>query len=242
MAHRLVALLFSCGLMVSAASSRALEIPYLAQRVTDLANILDAAAESRLDAQLKELEASTGAQVAVLTIPSLDGEVIEDFSLRVVEEWQLGREGQDDGVLLLVAREDRKVRIEVGYGLEGSLTDLQSKRIIDGLMVPEFRRGDFAAGIEAAASAIGGAIRGEVDSIPQLASSSDSSGGNGIGPGGCFWMVFFFGFWLLSAFSGRGGKGRGGWIVRSGGGGGFSGGGFSGGGGSFGGGGASGRW
>lgn len=228
-------------LALSTVSSSALEVPYLSHRVTDQAGILDSAAESRLEEQLKQLETSTGAQVAVLTIPSLDGEVLEDFSLRVVEEWRLGRDDEDDGVLVLVARDDRKVRIEVGYGLEGAITDLQSKRIIDGLMVPEFRQGDFAGGIEAAVGAIGGAIRGEPDAIPVSASSSDSSGGSD--PITIFWLAIFFLFWILSAFSKKGRRGGGGgWIIGSGGGGGFSGGGFSGGGGSFGGGGASGSW
>lgn len=227
---------------VSTVSAWALEIPYLSQRVTDQAQILDSGAESRLEDQLKQLETSTGAQVAVLTIPSLEGEVLEDYSLRVVEEWQLGRDDEDDGVLVLVARDDRKVRIEVGYGLEGAITDLQSKRIIDGLMVPEFRRGDFAAGIEAAVRAIGGAIRGEADAIPQPVSSarSDSSGGSD-SVAIFFWLAISL-FWIFSAFSKKGRRGGGGgWIIGSGGGG-FSGGGFSGGGGSFGGGGASGSW
>ena len=172
--------LVACGLaallLSFARPSAALEVPYLAQRVTDLANLLPIEAESRLEAKLKTLESETGAQVAVLTVPSLEGEVIEDFSLRVAETWQLGRETQDDGVLVLVARDDRRVRIEVGYGLEGAITDLQSRRIIDGLMVPRFRQGDFAGGIEAAVNAVAGAVRGESDAIPPEPSSACHGG------------------------------------------------------------------
>ncbi|MEM8934037.1 MAG: TPM domain-containing protein [Acidobacteriota bacterium] len=154
---------------------RALDVPFLAQRVTDLAELLDPASEQRLEGLLQAIEGETGAQVAVLTVPSLDGEVLEDYAIRVVETWQLGRDGVDDGVLVLVARDDRKVRIEVGYGLEGTITDLTSRQIIDGAIVPAFRRGDFVGGIEAAVDAIGGAIRGEPDAVPVVSTSSDRS-------------------------------------------------------------------
>ncbi|MEM7354877.1 MAG: TPM domain-containing protein, partial [Acidobacteriota bacterium] len=99
-----------------AAALPALEVPYLAGRVNDLAGLLDATVEQQIEAKLEQLEKETGAQVAVLTLASLEDEPVEDFALRVVETWKLGREGIDDGALLLISRDDRKIRIEVGYG------------------------------------------------------------------------------------------------------------------------------
>lgn len=150
----------------------ALQVPYLSGRVVDQAGLLGEAARARITSILEQLEQSKGAQVAVLTIPSLQGELLENFSIRVVETWKLGRQDVDDGVLLLVARDDRKMRIEVGYGLEGVLTDLSSRRVIDNLMVPSFRDGDFEGGIESAVKAISGAIRGEADAIPAVSSGA----------------------------------------------------------------------
>ncbi|MEM7352033.1 MAG: TPM domain-containing protein, partial [Acidobacteriota bacterium] len=105
---------------------------------------------------------------------SLEDEPVEDFALRVVETWKLGREGIDDGALLLISRDDRKIRIEVGYGLEPTLTDVRSKRIVSNLMVPRFRGGDFGGGVTAAVEVIDATVRGQEDLIPpQLAGSSD---------------------------------------------------------------------
>ena len=151
--------------MVAAAA--ALEVPYLSGRVNDQAAMLDDAFEEQLEEQLRLLEEETGAQVAVLTIASLEGDPIEDYSIRVVQTWKLGREGVDDGVLLLIARDDRRMRIEVGYGLEGALTDAQAGRIIDGLMTPRFRDGDFEGGVGAAVTAISAAVRGEALELPE---------------------------------------------------------------------------
>jgi uncharacterized protein len=155
----------------------ALEVPFLSGRVNDQASLLDSAAVQRIEASLASLEAETGAQVVVLTIPSLDGEVLEDFSIRVVEQWKLGRAGVDDGVLLLVARDDRKLRIEVGYGLEGALPDVVARRIIDEIIVPEFRNGDFEGGIEAGVAALAGVVRGEELPPPPARSSGGGKGG-----------------------------------------------------------------
>ncbi len=150
-----------------AAAAAGLEVPYLAGRVNDQAAMLGDAFKQELEERLRVLEEETGAQVAVLTIPSLEGEPIEDFSIRVVQTWKLGREGADDGVLILIVRDDRKMRIEVGYGLEGALTDAQAGRIIDGLMAPRFREGDFEGGIGAAVDAISAAVRGEALELPE---------------------------------------------------------------------------
>ena len=151
--------------LTCAAVSWALEVPFLGGRVNDYANMMSAQAESELEVRLAEFEQRSGSQVAVLTIPTLDGEVLEEYSLRVAETWGLGREGVDDGVLLLIARDDRKMRIEVGYGLEPNLTDAQSGRILRNVMQPRFRDGDFDGGIAAGIDAIVGTLEG-ADVIP----------------------------------------------------------------------------
>lgn len=148
------------ALVLAATAAAVLPVPPLEHRVTDRAELLSADAVNRVEETLAQLERDTGAQVAVLTVPGLAFEPIEDYSMRVVEAWQLGRGEQDDGVLLLVAKDERRIRIEVGYGLEGVLTDLECGRIIDNVMQPAFRSGDFAAGIEQAVAVIGGEIRG----------------------------------------------------------------------------------
>ena len=158
--------MLACFMLGSAAV--ALEVPYLSGRVTDQADLLGEASSARITAELRQLELVKGAQVAVLTIPGLQGEVLEDFSMKVVETWKLGRKGVDDGVLLLIARDDRRIRIEVGYGLEGVLSDLDSRRIIDKLMQPAFRDGDFEGGIERAVMAISAAIMEEPSAIPAV--------------------------------------------------------------------------
>lgn len=145
----------------------ALEVPYLAGRVNDQAGLLDDSFEAQLDEQLRRLEEETGAQVVVLTVPSLEGDPIEDYSIRVAETWKLGQKGADNGVLVLIARDERRVRIEVGYGLEPVLTDALSGRIIDSLMTPKFRAGDFDGGVADAVGAIATAIRGEPVDIPK---------------------------------------------------------------------------
>lgn len=131
-----------------AAPATAREVPALRGRVTDEAGVLSTASTRRLEERLAAYEQATGRQMAVLVVQSLQGEPIEGFSIRVVEAWKLGRAGQDDGVLLLLAIEDRKVRIEVGYGLEGEVTDLVSARIIHEVMRPHLRREDYDAAVE----------------------------------------------------------------------------------------------
>ncbi|MDX1999603.1 MAG: TPM domain-containing protein, partial [Thermoanaerobaculia bacterium] len=132
----------------------ALDIPFLAGHVNDQAGLLDLEQGRVIEEKLTAFEERTGHQVVVLTVPSLEGEVLEDFSIKVAETWKLGREEQDDGVLLLIAKDDRKLRIEVGYGLEGQLTDLLAQRILDEKVVPRFKEGDFAAGVDDGVTAI----------------------------------------------------------------------------------------
>jgi uncharacterized protein len=138
----------------------ALEVPPLTGRVVDLAQVLSADDSKLLNSQLQAHEEKTGNQVAVLILPSLDGEPLEEFSHRVATTWKLGQKGTDNGVLLLVALKERKLRIEVGYGLEGTLTDLRSSRIIRQEIVPRFKEGNIAAGVRAGTDAILRTIEG----------------------------------------------------------------------------------
>jgi uncharacterized protein len=179
----------------------ALEVPYLSGRVNDQAGLFDETAENALEEKLRALEEETGAQVAVLTVATLDGDPIEDYSLRVVETWKLGREGVDDGVLILVARDDRRMRIEVGYGLEGALTDAQSGRIIDGIMTPKFRAGDYAGGVDSAVDVISSAIRGEELILPE-----DASGDGDEPIAGLIFLIFGLPF-IWTAVGTRGAAG-----------------------------------
>ncbi len=151
--------------LLGASHAAGREVPFLSGRVNDTADLIPADTEQRIDEKLAALEEATGAQVAVLTIASLEGEVLEEYSLKVAETWQLGRAEQDDGLLMLIARDDRKMRLEVGYGLEGNLTDAQAGRILNNILRPAFRDGDFGGGIEAGVDAVIGTLQGE-DVIP----------------------------------------------------------------------------
>ena len=151
------------GVLLLACAAPALSqpaVPTLTGRVVDRADILSSTTEETLTALLKSHEDSTSNQVAVLTIASLEGEVIEAYSLRVAETWALGTAANDNGVLLLVAVEDRAMRIEVGYGLEGTLTDAVAGRIIRNEMTPRFRAGDFDGGVLVGVQSIVGVIEG----------------------------------------------------------------------------------
>ena len=153
-----------CLLLASAAIAAATtEVPFLSGRVNDHAELIDPETEERIDGLLAAFEERTGAQIAVLTIVSLGGEPVEMYSLRVAETWGLGREEADDGVLFLVARDDRRMRIEVGYGLEADLTDAESGRILRNVVTPRFQGGDFSGGIEAGVGAITGTLEGSIE-------------------------------------------------------------------------------
>jgi len=153
-------LLAALALGGAASPAAALEVPPLTGRVVDAAHLLPADLAASLSAELAAHEARTGNQVALLTLPSLEGEPLEEFSHRVATAWQLGRKGTDNGVLMLVVPGERKIRIEVGYGLEGTLTDAKSSRIIRDEMAPRFRAGDFPGGIAAGVKAVLGTIEG----------------------------------------------------------------------------------
>lgn len=171
----------------------ALEVPFLSGRVNDLAELLGDAEEQRLTARLAQLERATGAQVVVLTIPSLEGENLEEFSHRVASTWQLGQKGQDNGVLFLIAKNDRKMRLEVGYGLEATLTDVTARRILDNVVRSRFRSGDFPGGIEAGVEALAKVL--ETGQLPK--EKPVPSRGSGKVPGVGFTLLFLGVFLLV---------------------------------------------
>lgn len=227
-------------------------VPALTQRVNDYASMISPDARNEIENRLAALEAEDSTQIAILTVPSLAGEPIEEFSIRVAQAWKIGQSQRDNGILLIVSKVDRKVRIEVGYGLEGRLTDLQAGRITRRIIKPAFAKGDFDAGFLGATDAMIAAVKGEY--------KSDAVGKNGEDESPSVPLVIIILlvlFIYLRQFASRhrhgpfvsgGWPGPGGGIFTSGGfgggGGGFGGGsgGFGGGGGGFGGGGASGDW
>ena len=159
--------------LTAAGLTAALEVPPLQGRVNDLSGILSNIDTARLDQQLAAIESETTNQIAILIIPSLEGNPIEDFSIRVARTWALGQKSRNNGVLILMAVQEREVRIEVGYGLEGALTDAQSSYIIRNIMIPEFRQQQYANGLSRAVDAIAAAIAGEFRPEPK-APVSDS--------------------------------------------------------------------
>ena len=160
------------ALLMSSTVYAEVAVPPLTQRVTDLAATLDAQQVQTLETRLAEFEAQKGAQFAVLIVPTTQPESIEQFGIRAVEAWKLGRKGVDDGALLLVAKDDRALRIEVGYGLEGVLNDATAHRIIDEVIVPRFKRGDFYPGIESGLAAMMQVVNGEPLPPPRRATAT----------------------------------------------------------------------
>lgn len=260
-----LALLFA--LFVTAASAQKfVAIPPLTAHVTDAVGILNATQRAALENVLTEYETRTGSQVAVLLISKTEPETIEQYGIRVAETWRIGRKGVDDGAILIVAKDNapafRRLRIEAGYGVEGTLTDAQSKRILQDVIAPHFRQNDFYGGLVAGVSAITSVLDKEHFPAPankQAAQEKDSSFASLI-------PILFFALFIFGSMLSRGGRSRNalssnGWGRTAGivlgsaignsmgrrggfGGGDFGGGdgGFSGGGGGFGGGGASGDW
>jgi uncharacterized protein len=159
------------------ATASAVDVPYLQGRVTDGAELLSQEAVDRISTLLEQHEAKTSDQVAVLTVSSLAGESVESYALQVFDTWKLGRKGKDNGVLVLIAPHERRMRIEVGYGLEGSLTDLEAGRIIRNIMTPRFKANDFEGGIEQGVQAIIGQLEGGGD-LPADPEPRAKSGGS----------------------------------------------------------------
>ena len=156
--------------LAAVAGLAATPVPRLEAHVTDLAGTLTAPQRQALESKLGEFEARRGSQVAVLIVPTIGDEAIEEFTGRVTDEWKLGRKGVDDGVLFAVAMKERRMRIHTGRGVQGILTDALSKRIVADLVTPQFRNGDFAGGIDAGVGAIMKAIEGEELPLPKPAS------------------------------------------------------------------------
>lgn len=235
--------------------------PKLTGRVVDDANMLSPAVEQQLTEELATLEASTGRQVVVATLPSLQGYEIEDYGYQLGRTWKIGDEKRDDGVLLIIAPNDRKVRIEVGYGLEPVLTDALSSTIIQTAILPAFKAGKMEEGVVAGTEAIVQQLSLPDDQAKAIAAKPVESSSHRESAGPPIIFIILVIFWLLGGLlRGFGGRRRGSsawWLLPFllsgsshrgsgggswGGGGGFGGGGFSGGGGSFGGGGSSGGW
>ncbi|PIU44748.1 MAG: hypothetical protein COS95_07410 [Ignavibacteriales bacterium CG07_land_8_20_14_0_80_59_12] len=256
MKKRPIQLLAAVILFAAASAGAAIDIPKLEQRLTDRTNTLSFSQWRTLDEEIKAFEDSTSTQIAVLMIPTLESESLEDYSMQVVEKNKIGRVGKNNGALILVVKDDRNVRIEVGYGLEGVLTDAVNRVIIEREMKPYFRDGDYFSGIEAGVRAVMLVTKGEYHA------ESKPRGGGSINRIIILILFLAFGgfFSFIRMLAGRGSGYRinrsgsryssgGPWFWGGFGGGGFGGGGFggggggwSGGGGSFGGGGASGSW
>ncbi len=239
-----------CALLLCGLShAQNIEFPKLTGRVVDRADMIDAATEQKLTALLEAHENATTNQLVVVTLENLQGYPIEQFGYQLGRAWGIGQKGEDNGALLIVAEAERAVRIEVGYGLEGELTDAISSNIIHSVILPAFRQGNFSEGISQGAQAMVQAVGGEYKMRDSATSAKPTSTG-----GKALILLLVFGGWLalasITSIGGGRGSGRGllllGALGLLGGGrggfGGGSGGGFSGGGGGFGGGGASGGW
>ena len=251
---RLAALILGLALVWLAPQAKAApSFPPLTGRVVDQAQVLSAASTTELTTRLKDLEDKTGHQMVVVTLTSLQGYEIEDYGYQLGRAWQIGQKGKDDGVLLIIAPNERKVRVEVGYGLEGVLTDALSNIILQRQVLPRFKSGDMEGGIVAGTEALIGQLSADPETAAQAikAAKLDTSRTHrNIDPAAIFFIVLFV-LWVLGGVFGRRRGGLGAllpWIILSGGGG-FRGGGFGGGsnnfgggGGSFGGGGSSGSW
>jgi uncharacterized protein len=236
--------------------------PALTGRVVDQAQILDAAARMRIEGKLEQLESKTGSQLVVVTLRSLQGYDISDYGYRLGRSWGIGQKGKNNGAILLVAPNERRVRIEVGYGLEGTITDAVSRLIIENAILPRFRTGDFAGGIERGVDDLVLLLSGNEEDFKRRAAEQERPSGTNGAVSFAFVILLLVIFFVLfvrrprrQGYAGRqvppiwiptgGSRYRGGWPGGGGwssGGSGGSGGGFSGGGGSFGGGGASGSW
>jgi len=172
----LLAIMVAFAAPAAAAALAAVPVPPMRGLVTDLTGTLTSDQQAAMSTRLRAFEQRKGSQVAVLVVPTTAPESIEAYSLRVVEQWKVGRRDVDDGVLLLVARTDRTVRIEVGYGLEGALPDATAKRIISEVIVPRFEEGDFAGGIDAGVDRILRTVDGEPLPAPAPAAETPDIG------------------------------------------------------------------
>jgi len=192
-------IVFLLALLFAAQPVLALTIAPPTGHINDRAEMLDAATVQRLESFLTDFERSDSTQIAVLTVPNLGGQPLEAFSLAVVEQWGLGQKGKDNGALLFIARDERGIRIEVGYGLEGRLTDLTAGRIIRNIITPAFRQGNFDLGVTRGVEAMVAAVRGEYQ-------ADGSSGANEINAGNDYagiLIFFLFGSFIIGRIFGR---------------------------------------
>lgn len=233
--------------VIAGAALAAPKFPALTGRVVDDANILSSSTVAQLTEMLAAQEQKTGEQIVVVTLPSLQGYTIETYGYQLGRAWGIGQKGKDNGALVIVAPKEHQVRIEVGYGLEGQLTDAQSELIIHNVMLPKFRSGDYDGGVLDGTSVLIKVLGCDPSALPQQPVERDHRSGAHIPIlliVFLIWIIFGRFLWPLLFLGGRGGPWGGTGFGGGWGGGGFggSGGGFSGGGGSFGGGGASGSW
>lgn len=187
-------------LLVALAAWAQVAVPELGRRVTDLTGTLAADQVAALESRLAAFEAERGSQIAVLIVPTTEPEDIAQFGIRVAEQWKIGREKIDDGVILIVATDDRKLRLEVGYGLEGAIPDAIAKRVIAETITPYFRAGDYYGGIDAGVTQLMRLIEGEP--LPPPAASAGGGGGDD----GFFVLLVIGGLvagWLLSLLMSR---------------------------------------
>lgn len=160
-------------MLVSQAAFALVDIPAFSGHVVDLTQTLSAHEKTAFEAKLKSYQETKGSQIAVLIVPTTKPEAIEQYAIRVVDQWKVGRENIDDGLLLLVAKEDREMRIEVGYGLEGAVPDLYAKRIVREVIAPRFKQDDFAGGIDGALNALIRLVDGE--ELPGLSPEAEGA-------------------------------------------------------------------
>ena len=198
-------LLFGALLVCAAAWTLALDVPKLQSRVTDLAGVLTPEQATGLETKLKELETTDSTQIAVLVIPGLQGESLEDYSVRVASAWRLGEKGRDNGALLLVAMKERKLRIEAGYGLEPTLTDARSRRIIQDEILPRFRQGDFYGGIDAGVTAMMQVVRGTYQPLSRPPGTTTGRGSTGRRSYDWVIILLFPALWVLGSTGAWGG-------------------------------------
>jgi len=176
-------------------SAHALDVPKLTGYVNDYAGMLSPQTKATLEQELRAFEQSDSTQIVIVTIPSLEGEVPEQFSLKIAEAWKIGQKGKDNGIIFLVSKEDRKLRVEVGRGLEGKLTDLMAGRIIDLVVKPRFKRGDFDGGFINGVHALIDATRGEFKADQQTGRRQGARGSQGMSR--LFTFVIFLGIAML---------------------------------------------
>jgi uncharacterized protein len=186
--YPILLLVFILNLFIFIKQLRAVEVPTLSGRINDYAGMLSPVTTQNLEAVLTELETTDSTQIAVLTIPSLEGESIEEYAIRVAETWEIGQKGHDNGAILLIAKADRQLRIEVGYGLEGRLTDATAGRIIRTIIVPELKAGRYDQAVTNGVAAMIQVVRGEFNATDteKKEKSRASGGSNAI-----FLFIFF---------------------------------------------------